>query len=31
MRKMVHIIYGVWKSGKPFDQHFEAAQLALVA
>jgi transposase len=31
MRKLVHIIYGVWKSGQPFDPHYEATQQTLVA
>jgi len=31
MRKLVHIIYGVWKSGQPFDPHYETFQHALVA
>ena len=29
MRKLVHLIYGVVKSGKPFDANFVAEELAI--
>jgi hypothetical protein len=29
MRKLAHLIYGVVKSGKPFDANFSASGLAI--
>jgi len=31
MRKLLHIIYGVWSSGKPFDPNYEQKRLSVPA
>jgi len=31
MRKLLHIIYGVWSSGKPFDPNYEQQRLPVTA